>query len=98
VLSVGRHAAPGDSRISEWHDPDRFLAGLELYRNERAPRLLFTGGQSPFQAGLVRTVRESGAKKVYVTHGQSEVLTRYLQESEGIDAEPLETLFEGESD
>jgi len=35
---------------------------------------------------------------VYVTHGQSEVLARYLQESEGIDAEPLETLFEGESD
>ena len=49
-------------------------------------------------AGLVRTVRESGARKVYVTHGQSEVLARYLQESEGIDAEPLETLFEGESD
>ena len=52
VLSGGRHAAPGDSRISEWHDPDRFLAGLELYRNGQAPRLLFTGGQSPFQAGL----------------------------------------------
>ena len=52
VLSGGRHAAPGDSRISEWHDPDRFLAGIKLYLNGRAPRLLFTGGQSPFQAGL----------------------------------------------
>ena len=48
--------------------------------------------------GLLRTIRESGARKVYVTHGQSEVLSRYLRESEGIDAEPLETLFEGESD
>ena len=48
--------------------------------------------------GLVRTVRESGARKVYVTHGQSDVLARYLREIEGIDAEPLETLFEGESD
>jgi len=48
--------------------------------------------------GLLRTIRESGANKVYVTHGQSEVLSRYLRESEGIDAEPLETLFEGESD
>ena len=48
--------------------------------------------------GLIRTVRESGARKVYVTHGQSDVLARYLREVEGIDAEPLETLFEGESD
>ena len=52
VLSGGRHAAPGVSRISEWHDPDRFLAGIDLYRTGRAPRLLFTGGQNPFQAGL----------------------------------------------
>ena len=48
--------------------------------------------------GLIRTVRESRARKVYVTHGQSEVLSRYLREVEGIDAEPLETLFEGESE
>ena len=48
--------------------------------------------------GLLQTVRDSGARKVYVTHGQSDVLACYLREVEGIDAEPLETLFEGESD
>jgi putative mRNA 3-end processing factor len=48
--------------------------------------------------GLIQTVRESGAKQVYVTHGQSDVLARYLRECEGIAAEPLETLFEGEQD
>ena len=48
--------------------------------------------------GLIQTVRDSGARKVYVTHGQSHVLARYLREVEGVDAEPLETLFEGESD
>ena len=47
--------------------------------------------------GLLQTVRQSGARKVYVTHGQSDVLARYLREVEGIDAEPLETLFEGEA-
>ena len=52
VLSGGRHAAPGDARIIEWHDPDRFLAGVDLYVVGRAPRLLFTGGQSPFHPGL----------------------------------------------
>ena len=37
--------------MSEWEDPDRFLAGLDLYRAGKAPRLLFTGGASPFRTG-----------------------------------------------
>ena len=51
VLSGGRHPAPGATRLSEWHDPDRFLAGLDLFRAGKAPRLLFTGGASPFSPG-----------------------------------------------
>ena len=51
VLSGGRHPAPGPARLSEWHDPDRFLAGLDLFRAGKAPRLLFTGGASPFRSG-----------------------------------------------
>ena len=51
VLSGGRHPAPGAARVSEWHDPDRFLAGLDLYRAGKSPRLLFTGGASPFRPG-----------------------------------------------
>ncbi|WP_413439801.1 hypothetical protein [Synechococcus sp. MIT S9509] len=37
VLSGGRHPAPGAAKVSEWHDPDRFLAGLDLYRQGKAP-------------------------------------------------------------
>ena len=51
VLSGGRHPAPGPAQLSEWHDPDRFLAGLNLFRAGKAPRLLFTGGASPFRPG-----------------------------------------------
>ena len=51
VLSGGRHPAPDAAEVSEWHDPDRFLAGLDLYRQGKAPRLLFTGGASPFRPG-----------------------------------------------
>ena len=51
VLSRGRHPAPGAARVSEWEDPDRFLAGIDLYRASKAPRLLFTGGASPFRPG-----------------------------------------------
>ena len=46
VISGGLHQAPGAGTVSEWHDPDRFLAGLELYREGKAPRLLFTGAPS----------------------------------------------------
>ena len=51
VLSGGRHPAPGAAKVSEWHDPDRFLAGVDLYWLGKAPRLLFTGGTSPFMPG-----------------------------------------------
>ncbi|MGC6483632.1 MAG: ligase-associated DNA damage response exonuclease [Synechococcus sp.] len=42
--------------------------------------------------GLIRTVKESRAKQVYVTHGQNDVLARYLTEVEGIRAAPLAAL------
>ena len=48
--------------------------------------------------GLLRTIEATGAKKVYATHGYSDTLARYLKEEKKIEAEPLETLFEGEGD
>ena len=39
--------------------------------------------------GLLRSVRDSQARQVYVTHGNSDGLARYLREVEGISAEPL---------
>jgi putative mRNA 3-end processing factor len=38
---------------------------------------------------LVRTIVESGARRVILTHGQEEALARYLREVEGVDAWPL---------
>ncbi len=51
VLSGGCHPAPGAARVSEWHNPDRLFAGLDLYQHGKAPLLLFTGGTSPFRPG-----------------------------------------------
>ncbi|MDM7952248.1 MAG: ligase-associated DNA damage response exonuclease [Cyanobium sp. CZS 25K] len=45
--------------------------------------------------GLLRTVRDCGARQVYVTHGNSDGLARYLREEEGLAAEPLGRAFEG---
>ena len=51
VLSGGHHPAPGIAHVNEWHDPDRFLAGVDLYRAGKAPLLFFTGGATPFYPG-----------------------------------------------
>lgn len=48
VLSTGRKSPPGNSNIIEWNDPDRFFAGIELYRANKANKLIFTGGIDPF--------------------------------------------------
>ena len=43
---------------------------------------------------LLRTVRETGARDVYVMHGYNETLARYLTEREGLRARPIEALHE----
>jgi putative mRNA 3-end processing factor len=46
---------------------------------------------------LLRTIEETGARRVLVTHGYKEVLARVLREV-GREAEPLATAYEGEMD
>jgi putative mRNA 3-end processing factor len=43
--------------------------------------------------GLLRSVRESGARRIGVTHGQTAIFSRYLRE-QGWDAFPVATHFE----
>lgn len=45
--------------------------------------------------GLIRTIEETGAKRVLATHGNSKALLRHLQER-GVDADELKTAPEGE--
>jgi putative mRNA 3-end processing factor len=46
--------------------------------------------------GLIGSVKDTCARQVYVTHGNSHGLARYLREVEGISAEPLEGEFSAE--
>lgn len=46
---------------------------------------------------LLRTIRETGATRVGVTHGYTSVVTRYLQER-GLDAYTIHTHFTGDAD
>lgn len=98
--------APPSAHRSSWmrrfkHPQTAFASGWMAVRGARRRRGYERGFVLSDHAdwpGLIRTVKQSRAQKVYVTHGQSDVLARYLRETEGIDAEPLDTLFEGESD
>ncbi len=42
--------------------------------------------------GLIRTVRETGARRVLATHGKTDSLVKFLRE-EGLEAEALQTAF-----
>ena len=46
---------------------------------------------------LVRVVRETGAERVWVTHGYNSAFARWLSEH-GVAAQPVETRFQGERD
>lgn len=46
--------------------------------------------------GLISAIDASGASRILVTHGFSDVLSRYLRER-GLDAKPLATRFTGET-
>lgn len=46
---------------------------------------------------LLRTVKETRAKKILVTHGSSDILVRYLRE-QGIDADALQTSYGSEGE
>lgn len=50
VLSGMPTSSPlaGGGTISECGDPDRFSAGVELFKAGKAPRLIFTGGKVPW--------------------------------------------------
>tara|TARA_Y100000589_G_C27177879_1_gene639528 strand:- start:1968 stop:2717 length:750 start_codon:yes stop_codon:yes gene_type:complete len=43
VLSGGNIFLRGNNRYVEWDDPDRFFGGVELFKNKKAPLIIFTG-------------------------------------------------------
>ncbi len=49
LSSGGLHTAPGKENIIEWKDPDRFFAGITLFKMRKAPQLFFTGGATPYE-------------------------------------------------
>jgi uncharacterized SAM-binding protein YcdF (DUF218 family) len=38
-----------DGVYPEWIDPDRFFAGIDLYKSGKAPKIIFTNGKLPWE-------------------------------------------------
>jgi len=95
--------APPSARGSTWmrrfgRASTAFASGWMTLRGRRRQRAVDRGfvlSDHVDWPALVRTIEETGAKRVFSTHGYSDVLARYLSER-GLDARPLETLYSGD--
>ncbi|MFM1800983.1 MAG: hypothetical protein RJA81_335, partial [Planctomycetota bacterium] len=77
-----------------------FVSGWMTIRGTRRRRALDQGFVLSDHAdwpGLIRTISESRAEDVWLTHGYSATLARYLREM-GINARSVDTQFQGEGD
>lgn len=96
--------APLSARGTVWmrrlpHPSTAFASGLMRVRGVRRQRGFDRGFALSDHAdwpALLRTVRETGASRVLVTHGWSDALSRYFAES-GLETGILRTAFEGEA-
>lgn len=98
--------APPSGYRSSWmkrfpHPQTAFASGWMAVRGARRRRGYERGFVLSDHAdwpSLIDTVQQTGAETVYVTHGQTDILARYLHETYRINAQPLRTLFEGEGE
>ncbi len=98
--------SPPSGHRSSWmkrfkHPQTAFASGWMAVRGARRRRGYERGFVLSDHAdwpSLINTVQQTGAQTVYVTHGQNDVLARYLQEAYHLNAMPLDTLYEGEGD
>ncbi|MEQ8858925.1 MAG: ligase-associated DNA damage response exonuclease [Pseudomonadales bacterium] len=75
-----------------------FCSGWMLLRGNRRRRGYDRGFVLSDHAdwpGLIDSIQATGARRVFTTHGQSDLLARYLRER-GVEAAPVATEFDGE--
>lgn len=66
-------------------------------RRRRAADIGFVISDHADWAGLLYIIKETGAERVHVTHGYSDLFSQYLKE-QGLDARAVETRFSGEGE
>lgn len=105
ALSRALVVAPPSAQGSPWlrrfgEFSDAFASGWMQLRGARRRRAVDRGFVLSDHAdwpGLVQAIRESGAARVFVTHGYVPVMVRWLRE-QGWDAQAMESEYGGEQD
>jgi putative mRNA 3-end processing factor len=98
VAPPGAHATPWGRKFGD--QSAAFLSGWMRIRGTRRRRAVDRGfvlSDHVDWPSLLSTIDATGAECVWVTHGYSSVVVRYLQEK-GLDARVLPTRWEGEMD
>jgi len=93
----GAHRSPWTRRFRA--PQTAFASGWMAVRGQRRRRGYEQGFVLSDHAdwpGLLRTVEESGARRIYVTHAGSDVLADYLRRERGLDAAAWPTPWSGE--
>jgi putative mRNA 3-end processing factor len=96
--------APLSARGTPWmrrlgDHSDGFASGLMRVRGVRRQRAFDRGFVLSDHAdwpALLQTISETGASRVFATHGHAEPLARYLRDA-GLDAGVMRTAWEGEA-
>lgn len=98
IAPPSAQSTPWLRRFGEYSDA--FASGWMLIRGARRRRAVDRGFALSDHAdwpGLLTAIEATGARRIYVTHGQVPVMVRWLAE-QGYEARALETRFEGEQD
>ena len=98
VLSTGRHLPPGSSKIIEWNDPDRFIAGIKLYQSGKSYRLIFTGGIHPFDSNLPPEGDIYIREAISLGIPEKNLLTTYPVLNTFQEAKAISKIFDNEKD
>jgi putative mRNA 3-end processing factor len=96
VAPPSAQSSPWLRRFSDYSDA--FASGWMQIRGIRRRRAVdrgFTLSDHADWPGLLSAISATGASRVYVTHGYSDPLVRWLCE-QGLDAQTLQTRFTGE--
>ena len=88
VLSGGIIHNLSTNNNYEWNDPDRFFGGIKLFKNNKAKKLVFTGGMDPFnqttksEGYLLKIASDSfleGIENIIVTDNANNTFQEVLQ-------------------
>ncbi len=97
--------APPSAMNSAWSkkfgkQSTAFCSGWMSVRGQRRRRSADRGFVLSDHAdwpGLNKAVLATGAENIFVTHGYKDIFSRWLREEHGLNAQSVETLYEGES-